>query len=102
MCFGSWEMLVASAAGLACYLIPAEISSKIDATLNKKEIEEKRHNVVFKDEVKQEKEKEINGKYEKYRKLNSIACIAAIATSLVIAGKAIGHLFTKSMNDLDK
>ena len=95
------EILTAYGAGLASYAITSKIGSVIDDKLRKKEEGEKKHCVVFKEEVWKEKEKEIEKKYNKYREINSIGCIAAIAASSLVAGKMIGHHFTKAMNDLD-
>ena len=95
------EMAVASVAGLASYAIPFKISEKIAKEVEEKKESEKKHCVVFKEEVRKEKEEEINKKYKKYEKINDIGCIAAIATSSLVAGKMIGHYFTKAMNNLD-
>ena len=96
------EMVVASVAGLASYAIPFKISEKITKKLEEKKEGEKKHCVAFKEEVRKEKEEEIDKKYKKYEKINDIGCIAAIAASSLVAGKMIGHHFTKAMNDLDK
>lgn len=96
------EMAVASVAGLASYAIPFKISERINGKLEEKKEGEKKHCVAFKEEeVRKEKEEEIDKKYKKYEKINDIGCIAAIAASSLVAGKMIGHYFTKAMNNLD-